>query len=399
MSVRTRIAVAAAVAVLSGFGHGSAAGRNGGETTLVAFAVDTSGSIRADDLGRARGLVAGVMAALPAGAEAALVTFDDEARVVLPPTADGARLASALAALHAAGRHTAMNDALYDTARLLRDAAASRRALVLVTDGRDEDSAVELSDGLALAQQSAVPVFTVGVGRVDERTLRRIAKLTGGRYARLSVTSASALAGAIASAPVAPAAAGAEDAGRPNAAASAVPATRGRRAPSWALALTLAAAAGGAAYAWRRRARARLQAPAEAGPDGEPAAAALDAATIVERMNRTEEYLEKTVTLRERPVLTVTRGPAAGEVYELVGRPRVSIGRAKANEFVVDDLSVSSEHCRIRPEDGRFVVHDLRSTNGTFVNERRVTRHVLSDGDVLKIGETALQFRMDLKRA
>ena len=116
-------------------------------------------------------------------------------------------------------------------------------------------------------------------------------------------------------------------------------------------------------------------------------------------MNRTEEYLEKTVTLRERPVLTVTRGPGAGEVYELKGRAPLSIGRAKANEVVVNDLSVSSEHCRIRPEEGRFVLHDLKSTNGTFVNERRVTRHVLSEGDILKIGESALMFRTDLKRA
>ena len=60
---------------------------------------------------------------------------------------------------------------------------------------------------------------------------------------------------------------------------------------------------------------------------------------------------------------------------------------------------MSSEHCRIRPEDGHFVLHDLKSTNGTFVNERRVTRHVLSEGDVVKIGETSLLFKTDLKRA
>ena len=66
---------------------------------------------------------------------------------------------------------------------------------------------------------------------------------------------------------------------------------------------------------------------------------------------------------------------------------------------MVDDVSVSSEHCRIRPEDGRFVLHDLKSTNGTFVNERRVTRHVLAEGDVIKIGETSLQFKTGPERA
>ena len=115
-------------------------------------------------------------------------------------------------------------------------------------------------------------------------------------------------------------------------------------------------------------------------------------------MSSTEEYLEKTVALRERPVLTITRGPGVGQMFELGNESAMSIGRAKANEVVINDVSVSSEHCRIRPEDGHFVLHDLKSTNGTFVNERRVTRHVLAEGDVLKIGETSLLYKTDLKR-
>jgi hypothetical protein len=379
------MAMAAVAAGLLGLGPGAAAERRGGEKTLVAFAVDTSGSIRADDLARARALVLDVAGGLPSGAEVALVTFDDEARVILPPTVRRGELAAVLDALRPAGRRTAMNDALYDTARLLRDTPASRRALVLLTDGRDEDSAVELSDGLGVAQQAGVPVFTVGVGRVEERTLRRIAKLTGGRYARLPATRAESLAAAVGSVAVVPSAAAVRVARPPAASAPA----RAPGSPAWLVA-ALAVVAGWAAYAWRSR---RRQAPAAAAADAEPDA------TLVERMNRTEEYLEKTVTLRERPVLTVTRGRGVGEVYELKGRGPLSIGRAKANEVVVDDLSVSGEHCRIRPEDGRFVVHDLRSTNGTFVNERRVTRHVLAEGDVLKVGETALLFRRDVMRA
>jgi pSer/pThr/pTyr-binding forkhead associated (FHA) protein len=112
-------------------------------------------------------------------------------------------------------------------------------------------------------------------------------------------------------------------------------------------------------------------------------------------MNITEEYLEKTVTLRERPVLVVTHGAATGHAVLLSPEVTTSIGRARANDIVLDDVSVSSEHCRVRPEEGRFVLHDLKSTNGTFVNERRVTRHPLAEGDVIKVGETAMQFRME----
>jgi hypothetical protein len=117
--------------------------------------------------------------------------------------------------------------------------------------------------------------------------------------------------------------------------------------------------------------------------------------TVVARMNITEEYLEKTVTLREHPVLVVTHGDASGQMVLLNPEVTTSIGRAKANDIVLDDLSVSSQHCRVRPEEGRYVVLDLKSTNGTYVNERRVSRHPLAEGDTIKVGETLLQFRME----
>jgi hypothetical protein len=354
----------------------------------IAFAVDTSGSLRTSDLADAGALAARVTAALPAGAEVALFTFDDEARLVLGATASAGDLQRALGLLRRQGRRTAMNDALYDAARYLRGTGAERRALVLITDGRDEDSAVELADGLAVAGEAGIPVFAVGVGRVEERVLRRIAKLTGGQYAPLRDASPTRIAGRIAALPAAPRSAPGTAPAKPAPAGpSAADAGRGWRLFGWAL----AGALGAAAILWRRRRR-------DAAAAKDDAAEEAPSPTLVERMSRTEEYLEKTVTLRERPVLTITRGPGLGQVYGLGGRAATSIGRAKANEVVVEDLSVSSEHCRIRPQDGRFVLHDLRSTNGTFVNERRVSRHVLSEGDVLKIGETSLQFKTDLER-
>jgi pSer/pThr/pTyr-binding forkhead associated (FHA) protein len=43
-------------------------------------------------------------------------------------------------------------------------------------------------------------------------------------------------------------------------------------------------------------------------------------------------------------------------------------------------------------------VQDLKSTNGTFVNDRRVSRHPLAEGDVIQVGETCLQFRVEHRR-
>ncbi|HVD78839.1 MAG TPA: FHA domain-containing protein, partial [Vicinamibacteria bacterium] len=70
------------------------------------------------------------------------------------------------------------------------------------------------------------------------------------------------------------------------------------------------------------------------------------------------------------------------------------------NDIVLnEDVAVSSEHCRIRPEDGKFVLHDLKSTNGTFVNDRKVTRQALTEGDTIQVGETYLQFRLEHRRS
>jgi hypothetical protein len=121
--------------------------------------------------------------------------------------------------------------------------------------------------------------------------------------------------------------------------------------------------------------------------------------TVLARMNSTEEYLEKTVTLREQPVLVITAGPGSGRVFSLSHEMTTCLGRAKLNDIVLEDISVSSEHCRVRPEEGGFIVHDLKSTNGTYVNAKKVGTQPLVAGDVIQIGETSLLFRMDHERA
>ena len=113
---------------------------------------------------------------------------------------------------------------------------------------------------------------------------------------------------------------------------------------------------------------------------------------MLTKIGAAEERGEKTLVLRDRPMLTVTSGKEAGRVYDLRRDGSTSMGRARANDIVIDDVACSNEHCRIRPEEGRFVLHDLQSTNGTFVNERRVTTHSLEAGDVVQVGETHLTF-------
>jgi pSer/pThr/pTyr-binding forkhead associated (FHA) protein len=68
------------------------------------------------------------------------------------------------------------------------------------------------------------------------------------------------------------------------------------------------------------------------------------------------------------------------------GRP-VTIGRSPDNDLPVDNLAVSNYHARVYYEGGRLVVEDLDSLNGTFVNDLRVERAMLHDGDSIWIGK------------
>jgi len=70
-----------------------------------------------------------------------------------------------------------------------------------------------------------------------------------------------------------------------------------------------------------------------------------------------------------------------------VGTRPVSIGRSPDNDLPVDNLAVSNYHARVYFEGGRLVVEDLDSLNGTFVNDLRVERATLHDGDSIWIGK------------
>jgi len=64
-------------------------------------------------------------------------------------------------------------------------------------------------------------------------------------------------------------------------------------------------------------------------------------------------------------------------------------------QLLIDDPMVASEHCQIHAEGDTFFVVDLGSSQGTFVNDERIGRKALADGDRLRVGETVLEFTRD----
>ncbi len=80
-------------------------------------------------------------------------------------------------------------------------------------------------------------------------------------------------------------------------------------------------------------------------------------------------------------------GPTAGTLYPLEGET-VSIGRDASNTIQISDAEVSRRHARLLLQGGRYILEDLGSTNGTYVNGQRLTGpHVLKPGDVVSLGE------------
>ncbi len=90
-------------------------------------------------------------------------------------------------------------------------------------------------------------------------------------------------------------------------------------------------------------------------------------------------------------MLVVKRGPNAGSRYVLEGAI-TKVGRHPDSDIFLDDITVSRRHVQIRREDSTFLLRDVGSLNGTYVNRQRVDTTQLANGDELQIGKFKLTF-------
>lgn len=88
--------------------------------------------------------------------------------------------------------------------------------------------------------------------------------------------------------------------------------------------------------------------------------------------------------------LREVEGPNHGSVYEL--KDQCVLGRALDCQVHIRDLTVSRRHARITRVDDRYVVEDLGSGNGTYVNDQAVTRHTLKNRDVIRVCSSKFMF-------
>jgi hypothetical protein len=95
-----------------------------------------------------------------------------------------------------------------------------------------------------------------------------------------------------------------------------------------------------------------------------------------------------------RARLVINRGPDAGTGFA-ISTPRTTIGRGRECDIVVDDVTVSREHAELRRRDGRYVLVDGGSLNGTYLNRLPVESAELVDGDEIWVGKVRFTFRTD----
>ena len=89
--------------------------------------------------------------------------------------------------------------------------------------------------------------------------------------------------------------------------------------------------------------------------------------------------------------LVPVQGPQRGELFTL--SPASVIGKDPGCTIVLQDGYMSSKHAEIKAEGGIWVLKDLGSTNGTYVNDKRVDKQELVDNDMIMFGKCLVKFK------
>lgn len=418
----------------------------------IAILLDVSKSIPPEDFAKARKMATDLANGASPQDQISIFVFGSQFRKVTPEE---------LATIEPTESYTLLYDSAFDVARNLQKTTADRKAILIVTDGLDTKSATVLEDTVRFADDNGIAIYGIGLGKVNRKSLERISKLTGGKYFSVSAPGiASDVTAAIdsqdqakkaqppvAAAPAPPPVVSSQ----PQAPVSTQPpVTATKPAPT-----AVPSESGGTnrnKYLWiaggvasvvlltlvilfiassvRKEQRlcptcgrvldayqticqdcAKLdttqakppEAPADSTQEfGEAVEAQTDEDLIpvelLEKRAVSEESLTKTFVLMETPMLVVRKGKNLGQSFALNRAFPVSIGRSRVNEIRLDDITVSGQHCRIIPENGRHVLYDLGSTNGTLVNEKKATKVPLKEGDIIKVGETQFLYKVEQHR-
>jgi pSer/pThr/pTyr-binding forkhead associated (FHA) protein len=100
---------------------------------------------------------------------------------------------------------------------------------------------------------------------------------------------------------------------------------------------------------------------------------------------------EGTIEAYSKLVVLESPGEKKGETFFI--NSEATLGRTSGCDIIISDVSVSHKHARISKSTRGFALEDLGSTNGTFLNNRKISRPALiKPGDLIKVGKTTFEF-------
>jgi pSer/pThr/pTyr-binding forkhead associated (FHA) protein len=135
-------------------------------------------------------------------------------------------------------------------------------------------------------------------------------------------------------------------------------------------------------------------------PAGAATPAAEDQTTTIslsglDTADETSDALSAEELLESLPVgnalLVVQRGPNAGSRF-LLDKDLTTVGRHPDSDIFLDDVTVSRRHAEFSREGDRFVVRDVGSLNGTYLNRERIETATVGSGDEVQVGKFRLLF-------
>ena len=398
------------------------------EPIAVVLAIDTSGSARGKVIKHAREAALKFVEGLGENDLVAIVDFNDQEHIISEFTSDKETLKKAIEGLKVGGTKTTLYDAIYKALEMAsRPALPFRRVVIVLSDGKDEGSALTISDVINKAQASNILVYTIGLGsKVDNQPLTRISRLTGGTFLFTSTSAELAnlydriseqlknqyILTYVSSSIVGD--------GQQHILGLSVaignlifkdemeftaPKTTATTMRTWlwiAIAILIIMIIILIIVVMTRTRTS----------GGFKEESSLGSATVSESMTIMDSEMggdetvmqsikreggahppDKTIIMKGMGEdfvsawIEITKGPDKGKSFNLK-EERTKIGRSGACEVSLSDDTISREQAVIVNEDGKYRLTDLASSNGTFVDGKKITTRVIKDGDKIGFGNT-----------
>jgi hypothetical protein len=351
-----------------------------GHSIVVLFLVDTSDPKRARTVEAAKALLGRIAERADAHTKLAVYSFSADLAPVVEFGAPGEEWPEKIAKLKATGLATEMYRVTIEAIKVLEGADAARKALVLLSDGRAEDTTFSLEQAVGRARQAGVAIFALGYaespqGTIHLQSLRRLAAETGGAFAEADI------------------------------------ATR-REPENFAHDLFATLESGGLAAASldgvkagetvefeiRTKTQRSVRCTHTLG-EGAPAAPASHRRTWL------IAGLGAALLLAAAALGLTRRHAAPGQIFarlklldsdgteHAMRTTALRVGRGADNDLTLRNDSISRHHAEIhRTRDGTFTITDLGAGNGVLVNGEKVERATLKHEDLIELGEVRLRF-------